>query len=37
LLQLRCVEINGDWSAFMAFAEGRLREKPYVTVRANAC
>lgn len=27
LLQLRCIEINGDWSAFMAFADRRLREK----------
>jgi hypothetical protein len=27
LLQLRCIEINGDWSAFMAFAQRRLREK----------
>ena len=24
LLQLRCIEINGDWSAFMAFVQERL-------------
>ncbi len=27
LLELRYIEINGDWPAFMAFVERRLREK----------
>lgn len=35
LLQLRCIEINGDWSAFMAFVERRLREKSRSNARSQ--
>lgn len=27
LLQLRCIEINGDWDQFAAFAHGRIQER----------
>lgn len=27
LLQLRCIEINGDWDAFISFVESRLEER----------
>ncbi len=27
LLQLRCIEINGDWDAFVAFVHDKLKEK----------
>lgn len=33
LLQLRCIEINGDWDAFLAFVESRMRQKS----RHNGC
>ena len=27
LLQLRCIEINGDWEAFISFVQGKLAAK----------
>ena len=27
LLQLRCIEVNGDWDAFIEFVHGRIREQ----------
>ncbi len=41
LLQLRCIEINGDWDAFVTFVEDRLdsvaqRRQSRVAVLSNA-
>lgn len=27
LLQLRCIDINGDWNAFILFVHDKLREE----------
>jgi len=27
LLQLRCIEINGDWDAFISFVHDRIKEQ----------
>ncbi len=34
LLQLRCIEINGDWSAFTDFVEKRMRAQSNTETRA---
>lgn len=35
LLQLRCIEINGDWDAFCAFAHRKLKRKQRSSRRAQ--
>ena len=29
LLQLRCIEVNGDWDAFMLFVHDKMRDEGY--------